>query len=776
MQRILSRRTFLATGAAAGGTALVAAVGGLGYLATLDVEGLRGGTVEGECAILNAFVVVHRDGSVVVNVPRMEMGQGIHTGLAMVVAEELDLPFDDRIRVVFPTEAHPAYSAWSNALQVRPEDATGPVAWFGRRVLGRIGMIATGASGSTMGLWHPMRVAGAAARQMLVTAAAERLGVPARELSTGDGSVRHAASGRSLPYGDLAQDAALLPPPDAPALKPRAEWRVIGRSQPRVDIPAKVRGEPVFGMDVVLPDMLHASMRHAPVFGAEVATIRNEGRVRAAPGVVDVAIVDGRHVAVVARSWWQAEEAAWLLDIAWTSTEGDREDSASLAARMRDALGTDAPHDHIDDGDVDAALGAPGARIVEADYDAPYVAHACMESMNATAILRNDGVAEVWAPSQNRATMRAGVSRGMGWAGVSPNEVMLNVTMGGGAFGRRSDMDVVAEASYLAALYPGRPVKVLWSREEDIGRGLYRSQAAARLRASLGPDGLPVAYDALVATQSIFHSMAGRNLPFAPGPEGDYLTVEGLDKRHYAIPNRRMRSRDVPSHVPIHFWRSNGFSFNTFFTESFVDECAAAAGADPYAYRRDLLRDSPRHLAVLDRVAEIAGWGEPLPPGRGRGIAIEECYRSVVAQVAEVTVGADGAIRVDRVFCAIDAGLVINPDSVVAQMEGGIVYGVTAALTGRITIRDGAVMESNFHDFTVLRMADAPDVIVSIVESDEPPCGVGEPGVVPAAAAVANALHAATGRRLRSLPLSVSGTVGAPRTRPVRSPDEAQGS
>jgi isoquinoline 1-oxidoreductase subunit beta len=767
MPKILSRRTFLMTGAALGGTALVAAVGGIGYLATVDVDGLHGGSVEGESATLNAFVVLHSDGSVVINVPRTEMGQGIHTGLAMVVAEEMDLPFDERIRVEFPTEAHPAYSTWFNVLQTRPEEASGPVVWLGRRVLGQMGFIATGASGSTMGLWHPMRVAGAAARDMLVSAAAARLGVPAGELVTRDGMVHHEASGQSLAYGDLAQAAAQLSPPDDPVLKPRSEWHLIGRSQRRVDIPAKVRGEPVFGMDVVMPGMLHATLRHAPVFGAAVARINNEAAVRGASGVVDVAVIDGRHVAVVAGSWWQAEQAAWLLDIEWASTDADRADSATLATRLQTALSSGEPHDHIDDGDAAAAIAEPGAAVIEAEYSVPFVTHACMESMNATAILHKNGMAEVWAPSQNRVTMRSGVSRGMGWADVSFDDVTLHITMNGGAFGRRSDQDVIAEACFLAARHRGRAVKVIWPREEDVSRGLYRSQAAARLRASLGPDGLPVAYDALVASQSILNAMGSRNLPIAPGPDGDYLTTEGLDKLHYAIPNRRTRTQHVPSHMPIHFWRSNGYSFNTFFTESFIDECALAAGADPLAYRQAMLRDSPRHRAVLDRVAEMADWGAPMTPGRGRGIAIEECYRSVVAQVAEVTVAEDGAVKVDRIFCAVDVGLVINPDQVIAQMEGGALFGVTSALMSEITVQNGSVLQTNFHDFPMQRLADAPEVIVEIVESDLPPGGAGEPGIVPTAAAIANAIFAATGRRLRSLPLAVTETIGERRTRSV---------
>ncbi|MDX3925808.1 MAG: molybdopterin-dependent oxidoreductase [Shinella sp.] len=766
MARLLSRRTFLLTGAAIGGTALVAAVGGIGYLATVDVDGLDG-FVDDDRAVLNAFLTIHDDGRVVVSVPRTEMGQGIHTGLAMVVAEELDVPFDDRISVVFPVEPLPAYANWFNVLQQRPEEASGPAVWVGRRVLGLLGFIATGASASTMALWHPMRVAGASARQMLLAAGATRLGVPVSQLTTSGGFVRHEASGRNLSYGELAREAAVLPPPDEPMLKPASEWRVIGTRQARVDLPAKVRGEPVFGMDVVLSDMLHATIRHAPVFGATVAGIANEAEIRGQPGVRDVAIVNGRQVAVVADSWWRAEQAAWLLDIAWTETEADGVTSAEMSARLQAALDAEAPYENIDEGDAQAAIADGTAPVIEASYDAPFLAHACMEPINATVLVRQDGSVEAWVPSQSPLGVRTGVNRGTEWAGVEPASIGCNITMNGGAFGRRSDLDVTAQAAFLATRHRGRPIKLIWSREEDIGRGLYRSHAAARLRAALGPDGLPVAYDALVAAQSIIESVAGRNLPFNPGPDGDRLTVEGLDKLHYAIPNRRVRSQHVPSHMPIGFWRSNGFSFNTFFTESFIDECALAAEADPLDYRRALLRDSPRHLAVLNRVAELAGWGTPMTPGRGRGIAIEECYRSVVAQVAEVTVAEDGEITVDRVFCAIDVGMVINPDAVIAQMEGGIIFGVTTALMSAITLDGGAVMESNFHDFPMQRLANAPAVEVAIVDSGLPPGGAGEPGIVPVAGAIANAIHAATGRRIRSLPLAIAETIGERRMRTV---------
>ncbi|MFD1911111.1 xanthine dehydrogenase family protein molybdopterin-binding subunit [Halodurantibacterium flavum] len=774
MPRFLTRRGFLVTGAALGGTALVAGVAGVagtGYLATVDVDGLHG-HLDGESAVLNAFVVIREDGHIVIMVPKTEMGQGIHTGLAMIVAEELRVPLDDRLTVEHPTEAHPAYANWANVLQIRPEEASGPVPWVARRLLGQLGFITTGASSSMMNLWHPMRVAGAAAREMLLAAGAAQLGVPVGELVAIDGQIRHASSNRALSFGELARAAAVLDPPSAPRLTPPSEWRLIGRSQPRLDLPAKIRGEPVFGMDVTLPDMVHASVRHAPAFGAGVARVRNEREIRDEPGVLDVVVISERQVAVVAQSWWQAEQAAFLLDVEWTQAGAEAIDSAALSGRLLAALDSENPFDDVDEGDVDGAMSS-GGPVIESRYRVPFVTHACMEPMNATVLVREDGTAEGWVPAQTPMAITRGVARGAGWAGVTTTEVTPHVTMNGGAFGRRSDQDVVNQAAFLAARMPGRPVKVIWSREEDISRGLYRTHAAANLRAALGEDGLPVAYDAIVAAQSVIDAVAGRNLPISPGPDGDRITIEGLDKSYYAFANRRTRSVHVPSHVPTHIWRSNGYFYNNFFSESFMDECADAAGIDPLEYRRRLLHASPRHLRVLDRVAEMAGWGMPLAPGRGRGISIDECYRSVVAQVAEVTVAADGKVRVDRVFCAIDCGIVVNPDTVVAQMEGGIVFGVTTALMSEITFDRGAAVESNFHDFPLQRLADAPAIDVAIVQSGEPPCGVGEPGVVPTAAAVANAIFAATGRRLRTLPLAVTETIGERRTRSVLRTEDA---
>ena len=768
MARFLSRRSFLITGAALGGTALIAGIGTVGFLASVDMDG-PDGFVDGDRAVFNAFVAIHEDGLVVIQVPRTEMGQGIHTGLAMLVAEELDLPFDDRIIVEHPTELLPVYASYSQMLGMRPEEVRGPLAWAARRAISAVPLIGTGASASTIGLWHPMRSAGAAARHMMMAAAAARLAVPATELTTANAAVHHAASGRSIAYGDLVRAAALLPPPREPALKPRAEWRLIGRSQPRVDLPAKVRGNPVFAGDMVLPDMLHATIRQAPVFGARVARIRNEGEIRAQPGVRDVAMIDGRAVSVVADSWWRAEMAAFRLDIDWSETDGTDVSSATLAERIKTALDDAEPYVHLDEGEAETVL-ASAAQVVEATYEVPFVPHACMETMNATVVVRSDGTAEAWAPSQSPLMIRWGVEQGAAWAGVDLSDVICHVTMNGGAFGRRSELDVYSQAAFLAARHPDRPVKLMWPREQDIGCGMLRSHAAGRLRAALGADGLPLVYDAQVATQSISQSVGSRRLPITPSPDGDSFSIEGLDKKHYVLPSRRVRSTHVPSHLPIAFWRSNGYSFNTFFSECFVDECALAAAQDPVDYRRLLLRDSPRHLAVLDRVAALAGWGSAMAPGRGRGIAIEECYQSVVAEVAEVTVAADGEIVVDRVFGAVDVGTVVNPDAVAAQIEGGIVFGLTTALMSTMTIEAGAVVESNFHDFPMLRLANTPEIVVDILPSELPPGGAGECGGVPIAAAVANAIQAATGRRLRSMPFALTETIGARRIRSVLRP------
>jgi isoquinoline 1-oxidoreductase beta subunit len=763
MARFLSRRTFLLTGAAIGGTALIAAVGGAGFLASVDVDGPNP-YVEVDRAVLNAFLSIHDDGRIVIQVPRAEMGQGIHTGLAMLVAEELDVPFDDRITVEHPVKLLPVYANWSNAVGVRPEEARGIMAWIGQRAISAVPLIATGGSGSTMGLWSPMRRAGAVARQLLLAAAALRLGVPVEELTTADAAVHHARSGRSLDYAGLARDAAAMRAPSDPVLKPRSEWRLIGRSQKRVDLPAKVRGQPVFGADVVLPDMLHATIRQAPVFGAGVARIVNEAAIRALPGVVDVASIDGRAVGVVAGSWWDAEVAARQLEIEWTATDADAVSSASLRERLWAALDDPEPHVHLEDG---AAFPADAPTVIEATFEVPFVTHACMEPMNATVVVRPDRTAEAWVPSQSHTFAVNGVRRGAGWGDVNVSDVTCHITLNGGAFGRRSDMDVTAQAAFLATRHPGRPVKLMWPREEDISRGMFRSHAAARLRAALGPDGMPLAYDALVAAQSIMQSVGSRNLPITPGPHGDRLTIEGLDKSHYALPGRRVRSVHVPSHLPVAFWRSNGFSFGTFFSESLIDECAAAARIDPVEYRRRLLRDSPRHLAVLDKVAAMSNWGAPMGPGQGRGVAIESCYESVVAQVAEVTVAPDGELTVDRMFCAIDVGILINPDAVVAQMEGGIIFGLTTTLMNALTVENGAIRETNFHDFPMQRLHNAPEIHVEILRSDLPPGGAGEPGIVPVAGAVANAIFAATGQRPRSLPFAVTETIGERRTRTV---------
>jgi isoquinoline 1-oxidoreductase subunit beta len=766
MSPFLSRRSFLITGAVVSGTVAVAATAGVGYLASVDIDG-PDAFVDGELGVLNAFVAIYTDGKVVISVPKTEMGQGIHTGIAMLVAEELGIPFDERISVEHPTANLPVYGGWASQLGVRPEEASGPLHWLGRRALAAVSIVSTGASSSTYELWTHLRQAGAAARHMLVGAAAKRLGVPNHELTTrGDGHVFHEASGRQLSYGQLALEAATVPPPEAPALKPASQWRIIGRAQPRIDIPAKIRGLPVFGMDVVLSGMLHAAIRKAPVAGATGARVMNEAELRGLPGVVDILVVGDDSIAVVATSWWIAEQALWRAKLAWAPTKWDDLSSAELNLRMMAAL---------DDGQANLVHEKGGAfpitpeRLVEAVYYAPLVTHACMEPMNACVLVRSDGSAEAWVSTQSLTSARWGVSRGATAAGVDVNDITVHVMQNGGAFGRRTELDVVQQAAFIAARHLDRPIKLLWSREEDIGGGIYRSHALARLRAALDEDGLPFAYEAHVAGQSVAEGLIGRLLPMTGGgnPEGDFLTSEGLDSPHYAIPNQRVSSHHVASNIRVGLWRSNGFSHNVFFAESFFDECAHAAGIDPLAYRRRLLADSPRLLTVLDRAASMADWNRRLPPGRGRGIAIGGAYHSVVAQVVEVTVTADGEVTVDQVFCAVDVGTVVNPDQVVAQIEGSILWGLTTALMSENTLENGRIMQSNFHDFPIARLRNSPEITVEIITSDELPGGAGETGVIPVAAALANAIFAATGKRIRTLPLAVTEAIGERHIRSV---------
>ncbi|WP_417517440.1 molybdopterin cofactor-binding domain-containing protein [Minwuia sp.] len=698
---------------------------------------------------LNAWVKIATDGTVTIAVPRSEMGQGVHTALPMILAEELDADWS-KVRIidagvdpvyvndVMMPEGFP-FGPHDESFLARQARATG------RYLSELIGVQATGGSTSVRAAWGPMREAGAAAKAMLLAAAAEKFGVSEGELVTEDGIVRHPASDRTVSYGELAARAATKSPPDTLPLKQPSDFRIIGTPRARLDIPAKVDGTAIFGADVRLPDMLYATVRHAPVVGATVRQF-DPAEVARMPGVKKVVAVPGG-VAVVADSYWRAKQAIDAMTIDWDMTEAAQVSDADIFAGFQEALAEDG-FAYQDDGDAVEALNG-ASKVIEATYRAPFLAHATMEPMNATAHLEGDRLT-VWAPTQAPSVMRWIAA---GEADLSEGDVTINVTYLGGGFGRRGEPDFVRQAVALAKAVPGRPVKLMWSREEDMRNDTYRPAGLSHFRVSLDPDGYPAAWHNKVVGPSVSGQATMRYIPFGSDSGPDRTTVDGAAWLPYTASD--VRVEHVLSRVPMRvgFWRSVGHSHNAFFTEGMIDELAEAAGKDPYRYRRHLLRDRPRHLKVLDAAAQKAGWDRPLAEGRALGIALHESFGAIVAQVVEVGI-TDGEPRVHRVVCAVDCGIVINPDTLVAQMESGIVYGLSAALWGEVNFDGGAVQQSNFTDYDVIRMDTMPTIETVIIPSAEAPGGAGEPGTPPIAPAVTNALFRLTGKRVRELPLS----------------------
>ncbi|OAN48122.1 twin-arginine translocation pathway signal protein [Paramagnetospirillum marisnigri] len=669
--------------------------------------------------VANAFVTIAPDGKVTVTVKHLEMGQGVATGLPVLVAEELEVD-PAAIRVDYaPADA----KRYNNVFW-------GP-------------MQGTGGSTATANSWEQLRKAGAAAREMLMEACARRLKVDRSGLMAVNGEVVHWSSGRRLAYGELVAEAARLTPPADPPLKPVAEFRLIGRpGVRRTDGRAKAEGSVVFGSDIRLPGMVTALVARPAVFGATLKTVDRRSALSIAGVTAVVPISSG--VAVVANDFWAAQRGRAALKLDWTlpeqrpSTEDLRRDWTALLATP----GLSARSQ----GEGDSALGKAAKRL-SAVYETPYLAHAPMEPLNCVVRLGRD-LCEIWTGCQFQTHDQAMAAKA---AGLTPALVVIHTLPAGGSFGRRANpaSDYIVEAVEVAKAV-GAPVRLIWTREDDIRGGYYRPMTLHGFEGGLDAAGQPLAWRHRVCCQSI---MEGG--PFAGMIKDgiDPVSVEGAANLPYAIPNLQVELHSPRNPVPVLWWRSVGSSHTAFATECFLDEMAHAGGQDPLALRRALLAAHPRHRAVLDLAAAKAGWGEPMAPGRGRGLAVHESFHSFVAQVAEVTVAADGRFTVDRVVCAVDCGIAVTPDVVKAQMEGGIAFGLSAALFGEITIKDGAAEQSNFHDYRCLRISEMPRVEVHIVPSTATPTGVGEPGVPPIAPAVANALFAASGKRARKLPL-----------------------
>jgi isoquinoline 1-oxidoreductase beta subunit len=712
---------------------------------------------------LNAWLSIDGNGRVTVFVPRQEMGQGITTTLALLVAEELDC---DPAKLGFEqAPVDPVYAnatILADATPFRPDDH----GWLARlarhtqyRFAELLGIQATGGSTGTRDAWLVMRHAGAAARAMLAAAAAKRWGVPEGEIEISQGVVTH-RSGKRAGFGELAADAARQAIPGTVKLKNPANFRLLGKPQPRLDVPAKSDGSARFGCDVRLPGMLYAAIVHCPVFGGTLKSF-DASKAKSRPGVKAVldlppTSTSAPAVVAVADSWWRAKSALDAIEIRWDEGPNAALDSAKLRESYLKLLEREG-RVYEEVGNIESGF-RNSRKTVEATYEVPYLAHATMEPMNATALVK-DGRCEIWAGNQAPTLVKWYAAKG---AGVASEAVTVHTPFLGGGFGRRAEMDVVVEAAAIAARLPGIPVQLLWSREEDIRHDVYRPMAMARLRCALDERGGIAAWHHRIVGQSCTQGLTARLLPAAASDlMKDKTVAEGAYDLPYAMPSRRVEHVLARVPVPVGYWRSVGHSYNAYFVEAFLDEVARAAGRDPFELRRELLKGSPRHLRVLEAAARRAGWKNPLPESSGfkagRGIALAESFHSIVAQAAEVEVDAKGAVRVRRVVCAIDCGHALNPDNVAAQMESGIVYGLSAALYGAITLKAGRVAQSNFGDYPVLRLADCPAIEVEIVESGwENLGGVGEPGTPPIAPAVANALLAATGKPARRLPLRVA--------------------
>ena len=709
----VDRRTFLSVTAAAGGGLLVGNY--LGPLrATLEAAD---GSFEP-----NIWVRIDADDTVRVMLTQLEMGQGVMTAMPMLVAEELDVDWN-----TITTEWVGADSRYG--------------AGFGGQQL-------TAGSNSIRAYWRPLREAGAAARQVLVVAAAAEWGVPAGDCSTDKGRVRHEPTGRYLRYGALVDRASGLPVPSEVTLKEPGSFTLLGRDVARLDIPEKVDGRAGFGIDVQRPDMLVARVLRCPVFGGKVASY-DASRATAITGVRDVVPVSAG-LAVVADNYWAASRGLQALadDVTWDEGPLAGLTTAEISRRFREkAEQPGAPA--RSDGDVDAAL-AGAATTFERVFEVPYLAHATMEPMNCTAHVQADRC-DVWAPTQGQTpTHRAAVAA----SGLAPDQVFVHPTYMGGGFGRRGEADFITDAVETSKAV-GRPVKVVWSREDDMQHDYYRPYTYVRMWAALDADGTPVAWKQRLVQPSLL----ARDRPGAlAGTRGiDFISVDGAANLPYDIPNVRVEYTEFDPGIPFGFWRSVGASVNGYVVEAFFDEVAAAGGHDPYELRRRLLRNHPRHKAVLELAAEKHGWSTPLPEGRARGIAILECFGTIVAIVAEVSASSptttDAAVRVHRMTCAVDAGWTVHPDTIRGQMEGGMLYGLTAALKSEITIHNGRVAQSNFHDYPMVRMNEAPEVAVHIVPSTENPGGVGEPSTAVLAGALVNAVAAATGKRIYRMPI-----------------------
>lgn len=678
----------------------------------------------------NAFIRIAPDNSVTVIVKHLDMGQGNTTGLATIVADELG-------------------ADWA---QVRTEFAPADAKLYNNLLFGPVQ--GTGGSTAIANSWHQLRNAGAAAREMLIAAAAQAWALPASEITAERGMIRHASSNRQGAFGEFAAAASLLPVPQKPKVKDSKEWVYIGKRVSRIDSEVKTNGQAVYSLDVRRPGQLTAVVAHAPKFGATVKSFDGT-QARQVPGVIDVVQIP-TGVAVIARDTWSAMKGREALNVAWDDARAETRSTDAIMAGYKEIAGRNGLAAESR-GNPRKAI-ASAAKVLEAEFEFPYLAHAAMEPMNGTIARHEDGTIEVWAGCQLQTVEQAVVASIMG---VTPDKVKLNTLWAGGSFGRRATpvADYLAEAATILKVTDGKaPIHLVWTREDDMRGGYYRPMVYHRVRAGLDPQGNVVGWEQAIVGKSI---LIGSPFEAALVKDGvDASSVEGAADTSYAIPNFRVEVHNAKDVTPVLWWRSVGHTHTAQAMEVFVDELARAAGRDPVQYRLAMLKDAPRFSGVLRLAAEKAGWGEAMPKGKGRGVAVHGSFKSYVAMVADVAVDG-GNLKVERIVAAVDCGIPVNPDVIAAQVEGAVGFALSSVLRNRITFQDGVVQEANFDAYEPTRMSEMPRVEVHIVPSTADPTGIGEPGVPTVAPAISNAVFDATGKRLRSLPLDLSSLRGA---------------
>lgn len=740
----ISRRAFIISGSIVGG-GLALGLGGVAYSNYKKRQ--FSGFGFGESEALNPFIFISSDNKVKLAVARAEMGQGVYHAMATLAGEELGIN-PEYIEVIHPQVEAP-YANINLATEYKRTSSSEGFHLM-QKVAYILPYIATGGSTSVRDGYDHYRIIGAQAREMLKEAAAKKWDIDTEALMVENGFIIH-PEGTKLSYGELAQSASEIEPIGSPKLKSKNQFKWLGKNSHRIDLEPKVNGTAQYGIDIRLPNMLFAAIKHVPVKGSVLKSIKNEGEVMKMPGVSKIIQLDNGGV-VVADNTWRAKNAANMLELELAETEFQSTSSKDLHEEMSARLGSKMQVVAEKHGDVSSVF-EENTRHLDVTYEVPYLAHATMEPLNCT-VLVEDIKAKVWVGQQAPFLVLNAVSK---ITGISKKNIEIHITYLGGGFGRRAEMDWVQEATHVANAMKGTPIQLTWTREEDIQNDTYRPPAIAKMKGVVNRKGDVLAWEHHNVMQSALRSSIGRNFPImTPPPSKDMNSSEGAINLPYDFGNSKIGFSLIENPIPVGFWRSVGHSINAFFKESFIDELAISASKDPYQFRRSLLKKSPRHQRVLDKAAELSNWGSPNHQHAAQGIALHESFGSIVAQVVEISVDGD-QVSIDQVICVIDCGKTVNPNTIEAQMQSGIVFGLTAAFFGEVTFTNGVIDQTNFPNYDMLRLKHMPNVITHIIESDEAPGGVGEPGTPPIAPALCNAIYAAAGKRIRKLPLKNSG-------------------